>query len=131
LTNGVTRLFNEQIIENVFYKAGFEPIYPELLSLSDQINLFRFADKIVGTTGSSFHTIAFVESPIAKRIVFNFTKHVNSNYSLLDHGFESPGSYFSLADRLSQTKSEAFMNEWQAESIEDLAEEMLEKVMCV
>ncbi len=50
------RILGEAELEGALAAKGFESIYPEHLSLPDQIALFSEAKVIVGCIGSAFHT---------------------------------------------------------------------------
>ena len=55
-------LGNRVALERIAVSCGFELIYPELLSLPDQISLFRSAGQIVGEYGSALHSTIFSPS---------------------------------------------------------------------
>jgi len=54
-------------VEALFAAHGFEVLYPEDLSLSEQAETFRRADVIAGFAGSGLFTLAYCESP--KRVI--------------------------------------------------------------
>jgi capsular polysaccharide biosynthesis protein len=53
------REYNEDEIYQYLDNYGFDLIYPEVYSLSDQIALFNNAEFIVGTTGAAFTNLLF------------------------------------------------------------------------
>ncbi len=55
----LSRLLNEEGIEKLFIKYGFEIIYPEELSLSEQIRAFAGASAVAGVSGAAFTNIIF------------------------------------------------------------------------
>ncbi|GLI21735.1 hypothetical protein GGQ86_000960 [Xanthobacter flavus] len=54
-------LKNEMDIEAFFSERGFEIVYPETLTFSEQIHLFHGASKIVGPSGSGMLNAVFSE----------------------------------------------------------------------
>ncbi|MBB1298295.1 DUF563 domain-containing protein [Pseudoalteromonas sp. SR41-7] len=55
------RLANEDKVEAIFSKFGFEIIYPETLSLKEQVNLLHNSKIVVGPSGSALHNAAFMQ----------------------------------------------------------------------
>lgn len=55
-------LINEVEVENAFQDFGFEVVYPELLSLPEQISLFRHASLIAGPGGSNMYNLVYAAS---------------------------------------------------------------------
>jgi len=53
------RSYNQDEIFTFFQQEGFVGIYPDKLSLSEQINLFKDADFIVGPSGASWSNLIF------------------------------------------------------------------------
>lgn len=56
------RFYNEKEIFKFFEQEGFVGIYPDQLTLSEQINIFKNAKFIVGPTGASWSNIVFSKS---------------------------------------------------------------------
>ncbi|MFC7663301.1 glycosyltransferase family 61 protein [Methylorubrum suomiense] len=50
---------DEDQVEAIFRSRGFQVIYPEMLTLSDQIKIFNTAPILAGFIGSAFHTALF------------------------------------------------------------------------
>ncbi|KRA29957.1 MULTISPECIES: glycosyltransferase family 61 protein [unclassified Nocardioides] len=55
---------NADVVERMFADRGFEIVYPEDLSLGDQVAMFRSAEVVAGFAGSGMFQIAFVPHPI-------------------------------------------------------------------
>lgn len=55
------RLANEEEVEKVFSKFGFEIIYPEQISLKEQVELLHQSNVVVGPSGSALHNAAFMQ----------------------------------------------------------------------
>ena len=74
---------NEDEICDVLVNEGVEIIYPETLSVAEQIALWRSRTFIMGIVGSALHTSCF--SPAGPKIVgLNLRKGINSNCGLID-----------------------------------------------
>lgn len=54
---------NTSEVEGLFVTAGFEIVFPEELTLADQIAMFRGADIVAGYAGSALFTLMFCASP--------------------------------------------------------------------
>jgi len=52
-------LLNESDVEQLFRAEGFEIVYPEELSVSEQINTIIRSEIVAGTSGSNLFTLAF------------------------------------------------------------------------
>ena len=63
LPRGVHRVVNEEAFVSVLADAGVEVVFPERLSLRQQVRLMADRRHIVGQGGSAFHTAAFVGEP--------------------------------------------------------------------
>lgn len=55
------KLINELDVENTFKKFGFDVIYPETLSLSEQVTILSTVDFVAGPSGSALHNAAFLK----------------------------------------------------------------------
>ncbi len=58
---------NSRQVEQAFVRWGFTVVYPEDLTLADQVALFQRADVVAGFAGSALLTLAFCEAP--KRLI--------------------------------------------------------------
>lgn len=54
---------NTAEVEALFGRAGFDIVFPEELTLADQIAMFRGADIVAGYAGSALFTLMFCASP--------------------------------------------------------------------
>lgn len=75
--------FGEGGIEKIFLKNGFEPIYMETLSLTDQIKALNSARSVVLTSGSLAHNLLFINKKIDVYIL-NKTYRVNLHQFLIN-----------------------------------------------
>lgn len=53
------RLLNEDKVEGVFRRLGFDVVFPELLTIDTQIAIFEGCENIAGISGSGFFTSLF------------------------------------------------------------------------
>lgn len=59
-TDGLLKSFaNRDLFESLAVEMGYEVVYPEKLSLTDQIGLFAQASHVVGEYGSALHSMLF------------------------------------------------------------------------
>lgn len=77
------RYVNEADLEERYRKAGFEIVYPELLSMIEQARLFRSAALCVGLVGSAMHNVVFCR-PGTRVVYINHESHLNFTYPLID-----------------------------------------------
>lgn len=55
----VRRLINADEIEQIFADSGYQIVFPEEMTLDEQVALFNNTDVIVGVTGAAFTNIVF------------------------------------------------------------------------
>lgn len=80
---GVRRVVNEGQLESFLRARGVEVLYPETLSLREQLALFAADRTVAGTTTSAFHLSLF--APPAGRVVgVESTTELNSNHLMVD-----------------------------------------------
>lgn len=65
------RLLNEQLIEEELKRIGYDIIYPELLTLREQVRLLSSAAVVAGCDGSAFFSLLFAKEIQGKFFVFN------------------------------------------------------------
>ena len=68
---------NELLVERLFAQAGFTIIYPEELSLPEQLHLFTRVAVLAGSSGSALHNSLFM-NPGAKLIELGDPRHGGS-----------------------------------------------------
>ncbi|MFC0561983.1 glycosyltransferase family 61 protein [Halalkalibacter alkalisediminis] len=69
LNNNRRCLVNEQEVEKLFSSYGFTIIHPQELSVSKQINIFRNANIVAGSSGSAMYNCIFQNKPTKKLIL--------------------------------------------------------------
>lgn len=92
MPGGVGRIGNEAVIERVMTSAGITVIYPEQLSLRDQVRLFAQNRVIAGTGGTQFHT-GIMAPPVARVLALSATDTINSNLVLFDRTNDRTAGY--------------------------------------
>lgn len=66
-------ILNEEYFEDFFFRRGFEIVYPEQLSVREQISIIFGADEIVGTIGTMTHLLLFAKSNVKATILIRET----------------------------------------------------------
>ncbi|CAM3061314.1 Protein of unknown function [Paracoccus aminovorans] len=61
--SGKGGIINEQLVEDNLAAQGYTAIYPEKLSIREQLSIFKGARRIVGLDSSAFHMLGFVAAP--------------------------------------------------------------------
>lgn len=75
--------YGEKNIEKVFKRNGFKIVYPERLSLMQQIALMKGARVVAGLTGSAMHNVIFAREGIVCYHL-NRVKSIQTNQMLID-----------------------------------------------
>ena len=71
---GVRSIFGEEQIQRIFEKNGFSVVYPETLSLAEQVSIAAGAKCIAGIAGSALHLCVFMK-PGGRVIQLNRAQH--------------------------------------------------------
>jgi capsular polysaccharide biosynthesis protein len=81
--NSVAHIANEAELEEILVSFEFDIVYPEQLTLPQQIDLFSNRQNIFGFAGSAFHNHIF--SRQRPRITcITLDKFINTNFLILD-----------------------------------------------
>lgn len=59
-------ILGESILEDYFMKSGYYIMYPEKMSIEEQLSLYTNAEKIIFADGSAFHLFVLVSNPNQK-----------------------------------------------------------------
>ena len=78
--NGKER--GEEKIENIFKTNGYQIVYPESLSVKEQINYLNNAEQLAMVSGSLSHNLMFTKSEHLQAIILNKMDLIN-NYQLV------------------------------------------------
>ncbi len=97
--NSVTHITNETKIEDALTACGFDIIFPEQLTLPQQINLFSTREHLLGFAGSAFHNHIFSRNP-PKNYMRDTRIIINTNFLLLDRLNHVNASYFYPYDNI-------------------------------
>jgi capsular polysaccharide biosynthesis protein len=89
--DGVRTLRQETELENVLARAGVKLIFPEEMTLKEQIKIFNCHQVYIGTWGTSFHNIMFR------------TGTYPAILEVLSHGLPNPN--FLLIDAITKARS--------------------------
>jgi hypothetical protein len=95
----VSHIENEHEIENALAEHGFDIVFPEQLSISDQIYLFSTRQNIAGFAGSAFHNHIFAhQSPHITCVALD--PILNTNFLLLDKLKHTEANYYYPIDNI-------------------------------
>lgn len=83
LQNAKWKEFGEDSIESIFVNSGFEPVYMEQHTLSEQISILNNSKEIVLTSGSLAHNLLFLKKK-ARVTILNKTYRVNLHQFLIN-----------------------------------------------
>lgn len=86
LKSGTRQIVNENEIEEIMKKNKIEILYPEELSVFEQISIFR-RGKVYGFLSSAFHNSAFAKN--SNGLCFSLSREINRSYSLFDSSSNS------------------------------------------
>ena len=125
LTSGVARLDGEDYVAQRLADAGFGIVFPEQMSVADQIDLFRKARLVVGTAGSAFHTQAFARRTDGDRIVLSYDPFVSSNFKLLDRAFGGTTHYRSIGQHVTRAEQANFQMAYALRNASYFADELI------
>jgi len=79
------RSYNEADVVAIFEKNGFVVVYPELLSIDDQISMFNNAQYIAGASGAAFSNLIFCNSSCKALIISSSTVELSVFSTIADH----------------------------------------------
>jgi hypothetical protein len=87
------RLTNEDLVLELFIKHGFEIIYPEMMSLEEQVKVFASAQIVAGVTGAAFTNILYCQE---NTVVINIIpeKYEFYLYSTIAHNLNLKPVFF-------------------------------------
>lgn len=124
LTSGVQRLYDEEALEEAMVRRGVEVVYPEELTLADQIRLMHERPYVLGTAGSAMHTSLFVQGGC--RIVGLLRSPlIHGNYGLIDALVGNSSVYLCQGLERPGPPDEAFSATFVIDGHDQVAEEMI------
>ncbi len=81
--NGCGKTYGEEYIENIFKNAGYKIIYPEQLSITEQIAYLKGAQYFAGVDGSGVHNALFLQDG-ANCIYLQRSEYKNNVQPIID-----------------------------------------------
>ncbi len=125
LSVGVQGLVNEADLTSKLSGRGVEIIYPEELSIVDQVKLYATRPVIMGTVGSAFHTSALWPSG-AKLLCVKLYGDVNSNYAITDFSNRNDVHYIEAEVRpASESSVRRFWDSMELVNIDEVFETLV------
>lgn len=100
----------EDRVESYCKEQGYKIVYPEQLSLKEQIILFNSHDIFVGCLGSAFHTIMFRFVDRKATNIYMATEGANSNYDMVDNLMGSTSRYIACIFPVSESSKTLELN---------------------
>ena len=91
--HSVAHVTNEREIESLLHDRGIDIVYPEHLTITQQIGIFERTKIVLGFVGSALHTHVFVRQP-PKIIGVALDSFVNSNLVILDRLNQADSNYY-------------------------------------
>lgn len=92
LRSAVGIITNEIEVEDYMRGKGTRIVYPEELSLEEQLLLMSSAETIIASAGSFLHTSIFCAP--RKITCLNVTEQINSNYTIIDRLNQNNADYY-------------------------------------
>lgn len=103
--NSSSRLIkNEEALESRLSSFGYKIVYPEDLSLDDQISLFNSRHPVVGFIGSAFHSSLFTISNEKRFCIFS-GENVNPRFLLIDAIKNYHSTYANVCTTIDSSKN--------------------------
>jgi len=91
------RSAQERELELKLSEIGMQTIYPERISMEDQIDIFNNSPVIAGMIGSAFHTELFRLEGNAGKLVILCWEKINNRYRMIDIIKDSDVTYVNAA----------------------------------
>ena len=123
LKRGVAQLDNEAMVAEALAKRGVDVVFPERLSLPEQIRLFSDRRCIAGLLGSAFHTASFVRERRLMMLAYN--RRIYTNQMLVDKAGRHAALYVCPRHGLDARKEDNFHVVYSLRNPEALAEDFL------
>lgn len=126
LASGLNGLTNEEDLHKYIVQRGIDVIYPETLSIEQQIRLFKERRLVLGVLGSAFHLSVFGNS--LRMIGLSQRASITSNQVLIDRLCGNKSLYVH-SDRIHHIgHSDRFENAYRIDDPEAVANDMLRLV---
>lgn len=119
LKSGVINYENESEFCDELTKEGFNIIFPEELSLYNQISIFKSGNPICGMLGSNMHTSIFSRSPAG--LVLNIGSHISESFYLLDKANNANFKYVTSSNIQEVDRHEGFRRTFHINNPKELA----------
>ncbi|MGW9820658.1 cephalosporin hydroxylase [Methylorubrum extorquens] len=123
----VAKIMSEDILEKILSSSNFDVIYPESLSLEEQISVFYKYKAVVGFVGSAFHSHIFCDNP-SEIYGLSLESFINSNLVLLDRLNGVKGAYLDSTQHLIAVQEEGYLITKQIKDPGLMAREILSAI---
>ncbi len=123
LKGGVAQLDNEAVVANALSRRGVDVVFPERLSLPEQIRLFSDRECVAGLLGSAFHTASFVRE--RRLMMLAYDRRIYTNQMLVDRAGRHSALYVYPRHGLDERKTENFHAVYSLRNPDAVAENFL------
>ena len=123
LTRGVAQLDNEAVVAEALSRRGVDVVFPEQLTLPEQIRLFSDRRCIAGLLGSAFHTASFVRE--RRLMMLAYDRRIYTNQMLVDKAGRHDALYVYPSRGLAERKVDNFHVVYSLRDPEAVAEAFL------
>lgn len=89
---GHCKVYGEELLEDTFRKNGYKILYPEKLSIEEQIAYMKGCKYLAGVVGSAMHNVVFAQDGI-NCFCFNRSPHFADNQKMLNDVRKSNSIY--------------------------------------
>jgi len=127
LSGGVGHLSNESaFLMKLQQRMGIDIIFPERLTMMEQISIFKSKRLIIGTTSSAFHTSLFSESN-PELVCLCLRPFLSSNFIMIDELNNNVSTYITSDHGFIRHEGvDGFLETFEARSPSDFADEVFE-----
>ena len=93
---GIQRIVNESEFDEELSRHGVKVIYPETMTITEQLKALEACRTLMGSVGSALHATAFARKSIRIRALAPPGGGIVENYSLMDAVKRHDALYFNL-----------------------------------
>lgn len=124
LPGGVKRFENEAELVGCLRAEGVTIVYPEMLTLAQQVDLFRKASIVVGSLSSAFHTTILSSEPV-RLVGLCHDSNVFSTFKMIDRLTGNPALYLHQAATATGQTDPHFMSTFRLADPRSAAQDLL------
>lgn len=123
--NSVAHISNEAEIESILIDHGFDIIYPEMLPLSEQVELFSTRTHIFGFVGSAFHNHIFTQN-CPRMTCITLDPYLNTNLVMFDRLKNMDVDYYYPIDNIEHIEVPGYATSRRIKNIHRFVADLLD-----